>query len=172
MPTTARRPIARQAACHRSGVRRSGVRGATPRAAAFALAALALCLGACGQLTVEVRNESSRPVLVRLLQNRMIHDPDDLASAQISAGQTRILGPVKLQPLEPTELVVEQSGSMGDVPPKVRVYAGRSTALIEDAPSSSWHDITVRLLERPGRKRAELEDPAEGESQGEGDAGD
>lgn len=140
---------------------RSAVRWSPPRLAGLALAALALCLGACGTLTVEVRNESSRPVLVRLLQNRMIHDPDDLASAQVSAGQTVVLGPVKLQPLEPTELVVEQAGSLGDVPPKVRVYAGQSTALIEDASVSSWHDVTVRLLDRPGRKRAEDEGDAE-----------
>ena len=127
------------------------------RLRALALAACVVCLSACGTLTVEVRNESSRPVIVRLMQNRMIHDPDDLGSAQVAAGQTVILGPVKLQPLEPTELVVERTGSLGDVPPKVRVYAGQSTALIEDAPVSSWHDVTVRLLERPGRKRADDE---------------
>lgn len=116
-------------------------------AAPLATMAAGAVLGCSGRtFTVEVINDSQVSVSAWIERDRVVEDPEVLASARVPVDGAATLGPVTAPWLDPVDLVVEYTGGLGDVPRRVRLGRGRSTALVERSMFSAFSGVTVRLV--------------------------
>ena len=117
------------------------VRRAVPIVAALPF--LAMPLAGC-EYTATVRNESAKTVLAELEHDRFLAETVTKRSAMLEPGDEAVLGPFKVDPLEPITLRVRIVGDVFGAWQSERLEPGSQTFVIENGSLQSWEAVSVR----------------------------
>ncbi|MEZ6242606.1 MAG: hypothetical protein R3B57_06130 [Phycisphaerales bacterium] len=103
--------------------------------------------GCAGGYSVEVRNESGRQVLARIVRDRAFDADQILEQEVIPDGESAELGPVDVAPLEGVTLRISRPGDIGDVPDEHKLRRGYNAFVVERGSSEDWSGFSVRKVE-------------------------
>ena len=106
------------------------------------LAACALLAGC--EYTATVRNASRRAVIAELEHDRFLADTVTKRSAMLEPGDEAVLGPFKVDPLEPITLRVRIIDDVFGGTQAERLEPGNQTFVIEDGTLQSWEKVRIR----------------------------
>lgn len=100
---------------------------------------------ACGcEYTATIRNESDKTVLAELEHDRFLADTLTKRSAMLEPGDEAVLGPFKVDPLEPITLRIRIVGDVFGARQSERLEPGSSTYVIENGNLESWESVLIR----------------------------
>ena len=107
------------------------------------LAAIPAVLAGC-EYSATVRNNSSKTVLAELKHDRFLAATATRGSAMLEPGDEAVLGPFKVDPLEPVTLQVRIMGDVFGGWQSERLEFGSETFIIENGTLESWEAILIR----------------------------
>lgn len=99
--------------------------------------------GCAGGYSVEIRNESGRQVIARIVRDRAFDSDQVLEQAAVPDGQTVEMGPVSADPMERVSLRVSRPGDIGDVPNEHRLKRGYNAFVVGPGSSEDWSGFVV-----------------------------
>ncbi len=120
------------------------LRRTLPLAAALVAAPL---LAGC-EYTATVRNESAKTVVAELEHDRFLAETVTKRSAMLQPGDEAVLGPFKVDPLEPITLRVRIVDDVFGGWQSERLEPGSQTFIIENGTLQSWEAVLIRRLSK------------------------
>lgn len=111
------------------------------------VAMLAVCvlLAGCGGRSVTVRNATSKSIDVRVVHDAFLSGNRTLGVVRIRPEMSETIGPFKGVPiLDPIDVEVSFTSSLGDLPVKHRVDKKNVSLVVEPAGLESWTGFSIR----------------------------
>jgi hypothetical protein len=96
------------------------------------------------EYTATVRNNSAKTVLAELEHDRFLAETVTKRSAMLEPGDEAVLGPFKVDPLEPITLRVRIVGDVFGAWQSERLEWGDQTFVIENGTLESWEAVLIR----------------------------
>ena len=109
----------------------------------LALACSALLLVGC-EYSATVRNMSRRTVIAELAHDKSLSATVTRITAKIEPGDEAVLGPYRIDPLEPMTLRVRNIDDAFGGTLSERLGAGHQVFIVEDGTVESWGSISIR----------------------------
>lgn len=109
----------------------------------LAVLGLLVALAGC-EYSATVRNESRRSVIAELEHDRFLAATTTKRSAMLEPGDEAVLGPFKVDPLEPITLRIRIIDDVFGGTQSERLEPGNQTFVIEDGNLQSWEAVRIR----------------------------